>query len=205
MNYQGKGTHDGVGPGRWADEVVYLNLFEITFVLPTILTDAGRDPMLLLLNATKVDFSNLTSFDIATKEQRFKYATRAFLTTPTKTSGEITIPFQVNVNEGGNMETWLTLKNWYDLVYNSQNGSLHYKADLVGTIIVNQHDKKGVVLRRVSFQNCQLSKLTGWALDWASNDIVNNVDATFIYDYFVDEYIDGTSAIEGPVVQGFTD
>ena len=205
MNYQGKGTHDGIGPGFNMDEVVYLNLFEITFTLPTILQAQGsvREPLLLLMNATKVDLSNLTQFDIATKEQRFKYSTRQFLTTPTKTSGEITIPFQVNVNNAGTMETWATLKAWYDLVYNSQNGSLHYKQDLVGTIIVNQHDKKGVVLRRVSFQNCQLSKLTGWALDWASNDIVNNVDATFIYDYFIDEYIDNGFSIESPMVNGY--
>jgi hypothetical protein len=205
MNYQGKGTHDGIGPGFNMDEVVYLNLFEITFVLPSILQAQGsvREPLLLLMNATKIDLSNLTQFDIATKEQRFKYSTRQFLTTPTKTSGELTIPFQVNVNNAGTMETWATLKAWYDLVYNSQNGSLHYKQDLVGTIIVNQHDKKGVVLRRVSFQNCQLSKLTGWALDWASNDIVNNVDATFIYDYFIDEYIDNGFSIESPMVNGY--
>ena len=201
MNFQNKGTHDGIGPGQWSDEVVYLNLFEISFVLPVILQGQSREPMMLLLNATKVDLSNLTQFDVATKEQRFKYATRQFLTTPTKTSGEITIPFQVNVNSSGNMETWTTLKAWYDLVYNSQNGSLHYKSDIVGTIIVSQHDKKGVILRRVTFNNCQISKLTGWSLDWASNDIVPSVDATFIYDFFVDENIDGGFAITPPMFQ----
>ena len=110
MNYQGKGTHDGIGPGFNMDEVVYLNLFEITFVLPSILQAQGsvREPLLLLMNATKIDLSNLTQFDIATKEQRFKYSTRQFLTTPTKTSGELTIPFQVNVNNAGTMETWAT-------------------------------------------------------------------------------------------------
>jgi hypothetical protein len=69
--------------------------------------------------------------------------------------------------------------------------------------MVNQHDKKGVVIRRVTFQNCQISKLTGWALDWASNDIVNNVDATFLYDYFVDEYIDQGFGLNNPVVKGY--
>ncbi len=178
------------GPGTTPDEVVYLNLFEVTFVLPTILQSQKRNALLLLQNATKIDLSTLTSFEVGSKEQRFKYSTRVFQTTPTKTSGEITIPFQVNVNSSGSMETWNTLKAWYDLLFNSQNGSLHYKSDLIGTIIVNQHDKKGVVLRRVSFQNCQMSKLTGYTMDWSSNSIVENVDATFFYDYFVDEYID---------------
>ena len=190
------------GPGTLPDEVVYLNLFEITFILPVILQAQGRDPILLLQNATKIDL-NLTEFDITSKQQRFKYSTREFLSTPTKTSGELTIPFQVNVNQQGSMENWNTMKSWYDLAFNSQNGALHYKSDLIGTIIVNQHDKKGVVLRRVTFQNCQLYKLTGYSLDWSSNNIIDNVSGTFTYDYFIDEYIDNNFTISPPLVSGY--
>lgn len=191
------------GPGTLPDEVVYLNLFEVTFILPVILQAQGRDPILLLENATKISLGNLTNFDINNVQQRFKYSTREFLTTPTKTSGELTIPFQVNVNQQGSMETWATMKSWYDLVFNSQNGALHYKSDLIGTIIVNQHDKKGVVLRRVTFQNCQLKTLTGWDLDWSSNSIVESVEGTFVYDYFIDEYIDQNFTIDPPIVSGY--
>jgi hypothetical protein len=192
------------GPGTLPDEVVYLNLFEITFILPVILQAQGRDPILLLENATKApSFSPLTDFAIGGAFQRFKYSTREFLTTPTKTSGEISIPFQVNVNQQGSMETWATMKAWFDLVFNSQNGSLHYKSDLIGTIIVNQHDKKGVVLRRVTFQNCQLKKLGGYDLDWASQAIIDTVQADFVYDYFIDEYIDQNFTINPPIVSGY--
>lgn len=193
------------GPGTLPDEVVYLNLFEITFILPVLLQAQGRDPILLLENATKMPLgaANLTAFDVTNVQQRFKYSTREYLTTPTKTSGEITIPFQVNVNQQGSMETWTTLKAWYDLLFNSQNGSQHYKSDMIGTIIVNQHDKKGVVLRRVTFQNCQLKTLTGWDLDWASNNIVPEVSGTFVYDYFIDEYIDQQFTINPPIVTGY--
>jgi hypothetical protein len=191
------------GPGTLPDEVVYTNLFEITFILPVILQAQGRDPILLLENATKVSLANLTSFTVGQNVQRFKYSTREFLTTPDKTSGEITIPFQVNVNQQGSMETWATMKAWYDLLFNSQNGSLHYKSDLIGTIIVNQHDKKGVILRRVTFQNCQLKTLTGWDLDWSSNVIVQSVDGTFVYDYFIDEYIDQGFTINPPIISGY--
>lgn len=193
------------GPGTLPDEVVYLNLFEITFILPVLLQAQGRDPILLLENATKVNLggANLTAFDVGQAQQRFKYSTREFLTTPTKTSGELTIPFQVNVNNQGSMETWATLKAWYDLVFNSQNGALHYKSDIIATIIVNQHDKKGVVLRRVTFQNCQLKSLTGWDLDWASNAIVTDVTAAIVYDYFIDEYIDQQFSINPPLISGY--
>lgn len=190
------------GPGTLPDEVVYTNLFETTFVLPVILQAQGRNPILLLQNALNIDF-NLTEFDVAVKEQRFKYSTRAFLTTPTKTSGSFNIKFNVNVNQQGSMETWNAMKAWYDLVFNSQNGTLHYKSDIIGTIIVNQHDKKGVVLRRVTFQNCQISKLQGYSLDWSSNNIIESVQADFIYDYFIDEYIDNNFTINPPIISGY--
>ena len=190
------------GPGTLPDEVVYTNLFETTFVLPVILQAQGRNPILLLQNALNIDF-NLTEFDVAVKEQRFKYSTRAFLTTPIKTSGSFNIKFNVNVNQQGSMETWNAMKAWYDLVFNSQNGTLHYKSDIIGTIIVNQHDKKCVVLRRVTFQNCQISKLQGYSLDWSSNNIIESVQADFIYDYFIDEYIDQSFRIEPPLVSGY--
>ena len=191
------------GPGTLPDEVVYLNLFEITFILPVILTAQGRDPILLLQNATKIDMP-LTEFDVTAKTQRFKYSTRMFMTSPNKTDGTLSIPIQVNVNQQGSMETWNTMKAWYDLVFNSQNGSLHYKSDIIGTIIVNQHDKKGIVLRRVTFQNVQITKLGGYSLDWSSNNIIENVPADFVYDYFIDEYIDQGNGIIPQLVSGYT-
>ena len=190
------------GPGTLPDEVVYTNLFEVTFILPTILQAQKRDPLLLLENATKISL-NLTEHDVVEKVQRFKYSTRAFYATPAKTHGNLSIPFQVNVNNNGSMEVWNTLKAWYDLLFNSQNGSLHYKSDLIGTIVVNQHDKKGVVLRRVTFQNCQLYKVGGYDLDWASNGIIENVTAEFTYDYFIDEYIDAGFSINPPLTSGY--
>jgi hypothetical protein len=191
------------GPGTFPDEVVYLNLFEITFVLPVILQAQGRSPILLLENALNVAF-NLTQFEgIGSTQQRFKYSTREFIKTPTKTSGDIAIKFNVNVNQEGSMENWNTLKSWYDLVFNSQNGTMHYKSDLIGTIIVNQHDKKGVVLRRVTFQNAQMYKLSGYNLDWSSNSIIESLEANFVYDYFIDEYIDNNFAIQPPMVPGY--
>lgn len=190
------------GPGTLPDEIVYLNLFEITFVLPVILQAQGRNPILLLQNALNVDF-NLTQFDIGVKEQRFKYSTRAFLTTPTKTTIEFSIKFNVNVNQLGSMETWNALKAWYDLVFNSQNGTLHYKSDIIATVIVNQHDKKGVVLRRVTFQNTQIKQLAGYSLAWEGNNTIESVEAQFISDYFIDEYIDNGFTINPPIISGY--
>ena len=43
------------GPGTQPQEPVYMNLFEITFILPVILQAQGRDPILLLQQAKKFD------------------------------------------------------------------------------------------------------------------------------------------------------
>ena len=101
------------------------------------------------------------------------------------------------------MQTWESMKAWFDLVFNSQNGSLHHKSDIIGTIIVNQHDKKGVVLRRVTFQNVQITKLAGYSLDWSSSNIIESTVADFVYDYFIDEYIDQNFGINPPLVSGY--
>jgi len=191
------------GPGTQPQEPVYLNLFEITFVLPTILQAQGRDPVLLLQQAKKIDLG-ITNKDIAVSEQRFKYSTRAFLNAgPDKSHVEFEIPFNVNVNNQGSMETWNTLRSWYDLVWNSQNGYLHYKADIIGTIIVNQHDKKGLVLRRVTFQNCQIISVSSPSMDWSGQGIWEEALAKFVADYWIDEYIDNGFTIQPPFVAGY--
>jgi hypothetical protein len=88
------------------------------------------------------------------------------------------------------MESWAALRAWYDLVWNSQNGQLFYKSDIIGTIIVNQHDKKGIVLRRVTLHNCQIKQVGAINLQWSSSEIWNEVQADFVADYWTDEYFD---------------
>lgn len=189
------------GPGTKPQEPVYLNLFEITFILPTILQAQGRDPILMLQQANSVSLDLTKDIDI--KDQRFKYSTRAFVTVPNQTHIEFDIKFNVNVNDQNSMETWNVLKAWYDLVWNSQNGALHYKSDIIGTIIVNQHDRKGVVLRRVTFQNVQIRGVDGISLAWGTNDIWSDVTGKFVADYWIDEYIDGNFTIQPPLVPGY--
>lgn len=189
------------GPGTKPEEPVYLNLFEITFILPVILQAQGRNPLLLLENATNINL-DLTK-PIETVTQRFKYSTRAFMKAgPAQTHVEFDINFQISVNDGGAMENWNTLRSWYDLVWNSQTGYLHYKSDIIGTVIVNQHDKKGFVLRRVTFQNAQIKGVSGADLKWDGGDIWS-VKADFVADYWIDEYIDNNFAITPPLVSGY--
>jgi hypothetical protein len=191
---------DPAGPGTLPQEPVYKNLFEVSFILPIILQAQGRNVALLLQEATTVDL-DLTP-TIAVLEQRYKYSTRAFMGMPDKTTKDFSIDFQVNVNNKGAMDVWNTLKSWYDLVWNSQNGTLHYKSDIIGTVIVNQHDRKGYVLRRVTFQNVQIKGMDSLALSWEGSGDLWKIKADFVADFWIDEVIDGNYAINNPNVYG---
>jgi len=192
------------GPGTQPQEPVFKNLFEVTFVLPTILQAQGRDSVLLLQQATNFNL-NITNKTLGTSKQTFKYSDRAFIKAgPDGTNAEFSIKFNVNVNNQGSMEVWNTLRAWYDLAWNSQNGYLHYKADTIGTIIVNQHDKKGLVLRRVTFQNCQLLDVSNFGnLAWGGAGEIDDATGKWIADYWVDEYIDNNFTIAPPFVAGY--
>lgn len=169
-------------------EPVYKSLFEITFDLPPILGRTTQDGILMLENATSVSLP-LTP-DIETKEQRFKYSTRAFVTLPSKTTFEFDIKFNMNENDKSAVYTWNVLKAWYDLVWNSQTGEAHTKREIVGNIIVNVHNKKGKIIRRVTYRNAQILGVSDWELDWESPTEILDATAKFISDYPEDVYID---------------
>lgn len=189
------------GPGTQPAEPVYLNLFEITFVLPVILQAQGRDPLLFLQQATNINLDLMP--DVGEAVQRYKYSTRVFNTFVPQTHVNFDIKFNINMNTNGAVETWNILKAWYDLVWNSQNGYVHYKADCIGTCIVNQHDKKGLVIRRVTFQNVQIKGVGGVNLDWEQTSSIMEGQARFVADYWIDEYIDNDLTISPPFVAGY--
>lgn len=194
-------VNDTGGVGSKPHEPVYTNLFECMFVLPEILQLQGRDAVMMLQAATSITLN--TTPDISVVDQRYKYSTRAFLTMPSQTHLEFEVKFNVNVNDAGAMETYNCMRAWYDLVWNSQTGALHYKADTIGTIIVNHHDRKGRIIRRVTYQNVQIRGIDGISLDWANADIWKDVSARFVADYWFEERVDGNMTIDSPFAQGY--
>lgn len=174
-------------------EPVYPSLFEASFVLPAIVQDQGRDPLLLLENATSISGLAVHK-DLTTASQRYKYSTRMFLTMPDNTSLEdVSITFNVNIGNQGDVINYNALRSWYDLAWNSQNGSLHYKRDMVGTIVINHHDRKGFVVRRITLHNVQIKNIEGFLdeVNWENNsEILEPITANFVVDYWTDERID---------------
>lgn len=174
-------------------EPVYPSLYEITFVLPSIVQNQGRNPLLLLENAVSIEGLEVHK-ELGSEMQRFKYSTRMFLTMPENTSlDSVAIGFNVNVGNAGDVFNYNALRAWYDLAWNSQNGTLSYKRDMVGTIIVNHHDRKGFIIRRITLHNCQITNISDFldSVAWDQNtEIIESVTANFIVDYWTDERVD---------------
>jgi hypothetical protein len=206
------GTFDGSTIPSSMDEPVYPSLFEVIFTLPVPIQNQGypsgvTNGLLLLENATAISGIAVHK-DLSTANQRFKYSTRMFLTMPADTSlDNVQISFNVNVREQGDVQVYNALRAWYDLAWNSQNGSLHYKRDMVGTIVINHHDRKGYIIRRLTLNNCQLKNISGYldSVDWNQNtEIIQKIDANFVVDYWNDERVDIDSSYNGDFANGYS-
>ena len=168
-------------------EPVYKNLYEVVIVLPAAIQALHPGHQTLLLeNTTAIKFP--TYEDIAAVEQRFKYSTRKFLQFPATTSTQFDITFNMNQNDSYQVFTWRMMKDWYDLVWNNEDGSVHYKKNIISDIVVHAHDKEGHVIRRVTYYNAQITQFTGWeTLDWTSTELAS-LEAKFTADYWEDMY-----------------
>lgn len=170
------------------NEPIYKALFELSFDLPSILGASPDEAKLLLENARNITLP-LTP-DIEVQVQRFKYSTRAYVTLPSETHiADLSINFNLNENDKNSVFVWKTLKRWYDLAWNSQTGETHTKREMIGRIIVNVHNKKGKVIRRVEYNNVQIVGIQEWELNWDSPTEILECTAKFIADYWYDLYL----------------
>lgn len=170
-------------------EPVYKALFEVTFDLPAILGRTTDEVRLLLENARSIQLPLTPPLEIT--NQRFKFSTRAYVTLPTETHlADLSILFNLNENDKNAVFVWNIMKAWYDLAWNSQTGETHTKKEMVGSIIVNQHNKKGQVIRRVTYRNVQLLGVEGVELSWDNPQDIAESTVTFCADYWEDLYID---------------
>jgi len=169
------------------EEPIYTNLYEVAIVLPNAIESLHPGyETLLLENTTKIAFPTYPT--ITTTEQRFKYSTRKFVLFPDTTSTEFDIDFNMNQTKEYQVSTWRIMKDWYDLVWNNEDGSVHYKNNIVADIVVHAHDKEGHVIRRVTYHNCQIINFSGWeSLDWGTSEIAK-LTAKFVADYWEDMY-----------------
>ncbi len=172
---------------KW--EPIHPNLYEVTVILPEILQSIHPNATHLLLENT-ITAQMPTYPPLATQDQRFKYSTRLFVMPPDTTSiKDMSMSFNLNQNDDYQMFVFKILKDWYDLAWNNETGTLHYKKNLVGDVIIHQHDREGKVIRRVTYHNAMFTTFTGMeTLDWSQNTEIMKFEAKWAVDYWEDFY-----------------
>lgn len=184
-------------------EPVFKSLFEIQIDLPPLVANTLGAGIrgILLENATSVPLPSYPKIEV--KPQRFKYSTRIYPTLPGQTHlTEQTIKFNLNESVGvrqnqlsgsyvaGKVPVWRAVKDWYDLIWNNETGQLNYKGNLVGTVTIDQHDKEGLVVRRIIWHNAFITGMAGWdaEISWENVTEIHDLSASFALDFWEDFY-----------------
>jgi hypothetical protein len=178
-----------VDTAQQKNEPIHKNLYEVSIILPSVLQSIHPNATHLLLeNTITAKFPTYPA--LANKEQRFKYSTRVFVMMPDKTHvDDLDIQFNLNQNDDYQIFCFKILKDWYDLAWNNETGTLHYKKNLVGDIIIHLHDKEGKVIRRVTYHNAMMTGFSGMEdVDWSSGTEIMSLTAKFVADYWEDFY-----------------
>jgi len=169
------------------NEPIHKSLYEVDIILPSVIAGLHKKGKTILLeNTTSINFPTYPKLE--KKEQRFKYSTRLFTMMPASTSFEdLSIKFNLNQNKSKQIETFKIMKDWYDLAWNNEDGAVSYKRDMVGDVIIYQHDKIGEVIRRVTCHNVMINNFTGVEeLVWADTTEIMEMTCTFYCDYWED-------------------
>lgn len=113
-------------------EPVYQNLFTVQLQLPAGVGVGEQETNLMLEGITNISGLQSHSFPTGTASQFFKWAERRFAgAKPEKTTMDVAIDFEVNVDRTPSAYTVKTLRKWCDLVYDPLTGRTGLKADYV--------------------------------------------------------------------------
>jgi hypothetical protein len=162
-------------------EPVYLNQFEVIITPPASITENTE---LLVEHVKKIDGlpEQLTK---AGQKQRYKFAERNFADgAPDSTTVNLTIDFEVNLNDENNMYVYNILRAWGDLIYDPLTGRQGLKKDYIGEIAVVVFNKAGDIFREYKFLPVFLADpLPPLTLEYTKKDIYS-ISAKFISDTY---------------------
>jgi len=113
-------------------EPLYLNLWTVQISLPVGVGSTEENTNLLLENVQSISGLESNSFPASPIGQFYKWAERRFAgPKPEKTTMDITLKFEVNLNKTPSAYVLKTLRKWNDLVYDPLTGRTGLKADYV--------------------------------------------------------------------------
>jgi len=130
-------------------EPIFLNQFEVIITPPAIIT---QNVNLLVEHVKSIKgLPELTPSGVA--KQWFKFASRSYADgRPSQTDAQLTIEFEVNLNENNDAYIYNILRKWADLVFDPLTGKQGLKKDYVGELYVALHNKNRDIFREWRFK-----------------------------------------------------
>lgn len=129
-------------------EPVHSNLFEVTIMAPSI-----PNSSLVLEHVKSIGGLQNVNPVVDPIAQKYKWTDRSYLGMPTQTFVDLSVLFTLNLNLANEMYLYKQMKAWYELGYDPATGVMGYKRDYVGTLVVNQFDRKGNIFRTITFKD----------------------------------------------------
>lgn len=169
-------------------EPVYKNLFEVR-ITPPAAVRAGtpwENTQLILDNVISVGGLGAIEKIPEVVTQKYKGATRSYAgALPTNTYADVTVSFELNLDNSNSAYVYNALKAWTDLVYNPLTGELGLKSEYAGTsddptlMTVLVYNKKGVVIKQITFR--QIFPTTALttpfdALNYDTGTVISKID-----------------------------
>jgi len=130
-------------------EPVFMAYFDILITPPAGISDWP----LVMNNISKIEGMETNHMPAAAK-QNYKNAVRTYMGGKVpEQSKELTVGFEVNLNDSNSMYVFKALRQWCDLIYNPLTGKMGMKKDYVGgPLVVTQFNANGDIFRQITYQ-----------------------------------------------------
>lgn len=170
---------------KW--EPVYLNLFEITIQPPAGLPNWTT--ALMMEQVIKVSGLDVDKTPPSTVLQTYKGWTRSYSNSKLdQTYLDITIDFEVNLDDANSMYMYKGLKAWCSRIFDPLTGAMTLKKDYAGgPMIVEAYNRVGDVFRRYTFDTVwPTTNINTFEWDFGSTDKYTISGFGFRADYWQD-------------------
>lgn len=170
-------------------EPVYLNLFEVQISAPTGLWGEFSNGTLLMEQVIKVGGLDVDKVPPAGILQTYKGWTRSYSNAKLdQTYVDITMDFEVNLNDSNSMYMYKGLKQWCNRIFDPLTGAMSLKKDYAGgPMIIEAYNREGFVFRKYQFPVVwPTTNINAIEFDYGSTDKFTITGFTFRADYWDD-------------------
>jgi hypothetical protein len=180
----GLGHYRNSTPSMKNWEPVYLNHFNVVLTPPA----AVGNWEFVIENVTNIGGLEVDK-QPAVVEQKFKGHTRTYAgSKPEQTYVDITLSFEVNLDDSNSMYVFKALREWCDLIYDPLTGEMGLKSEYAGgPMQITLFNKRGGIFRKYKFPVVfPVTALPAIELDHDSADIYKIENFTLRADYWDD-------------------